>query len=587
MKKNEIRKVGTVAVLLIAMLLGGNVKAQQNYTFPQWFDSVKLGIMIHYGLYSVPSYSDREQYAEWFYKGYVGEDTLRQNFVKRVYGDKFDYFDFTKYFTAELFDAEQWIDLFERAGAKYIVFSSKHHDGFCLWDTKTTEKNSMNSPAHRDFIKELRDACDKNGNVRFGLYYSLMEWHNPIFRWTFDTVGLEKYVDEYMLPQFKELVDLYKPSLVFADGDWDFNYKQLKSEEMVNYLIEKVGKDEAIVNNRWGNGNPYGFLTPEYSAGINVKDRPWSECRSLARSFGLNRISPIEDYLTAEDLVQHFVQLVSMGGGLMLNVGPAADGRIPLLQQERLLQLGEWLNINGDAIYGTKAWEKSFNTKNMTDTLMAKQLNFNWVRNSPKRNITEDNFQIVWKNTVVFDKDTTLLLQVSADDEANVQFITKKGVVYNQTAKINQPINEIFSFKKGEVYEIVVSYEETDLEASLSFKAKDLNDKEVLLPVKTDWYGEVTCLQPTVYFTAKDDDLYAFEMNDLSKSLRIYDMAKPNKDMKITLLGSEHINLKWKYVDNKKDGNYIEIDLSDLSMADVKSKYAYVFKLEGYLKAKK
>ncbi|MBQ7985181.1 MAG: alpha-L-fucosidase, partial [Bacteroidales bacterium] len=312
-----MKKQFSVLLILVTILLQNAVKAQQENVFPQWFDSVKLGVMIHYGLYSMPSYSGREQYAEWFYKGFVTSDTLRQNFVKRVYGEDFSYFDFAKMFKAELFNADEWIDLFEKSGAKYIVFSSKHHDGFCLWDTKTTNKNSMNTPAHRDFVKELKKACEGK-DMRFGLYYSLTEWDNPIYRWTFDTAGIEKYVDRYLIPQFKELVDMYKPSIVFADGDWDFDYKTLRSEEMVDYLTKTVGKDEVIVNNRWGTGNPYGFLTPEYSAGINVTDRPWSECRSLARSFGLNRFSPLEDYLTAEELIKHFVQLVSMGGGLML-----------------------------------------------------------------------------------------------------------------------------------------------------------------------------------------------------------------------------------------------------------------------------
>lgn len=214
-----------------------------SYNYPTWFDSAKLGIMIHYGLYSVPSYSGKEQYAEWFYKGYIGEDTLRQNFVKRVYGENFNYFDFTKYFTSELFDADEWISLFKKSGANYIVFSSKHHDGFCLWDTKTTKKNSMNAPSHRDFIKELKLACDKY-DMRFGLYYSLMEWDNPYYRWTIDTIGVEKYVDKYLIPQFKELVDEYKPVLIFADGDWDFSYKTLRSEEMVQYFYNRVGKEE-------------------------------------------------------------------------------------------------------------------------------------------------------------------------------------------------------------------------------------------------------------------------------------------------------------------------------------------------------
>ena len=570
----------SVYILLFAFILTQChcLKAQQQQNFPAWFDSVKLGIMIHYGLYSVPSYSDREQYAEWFYKGFVTDDTLRQNFVKRVYGDNFSYFDFTKYFKAELFDADQWIDLFKKAGAGYIVFSSKHHDGFCLWGTKTTDKNSVKAPSHRDFLKELKTACNKR-NIRFGLYYSLMEWDNPIFRWSFDTVGIDKYVNDYLLPQFKELVDLYKPSLVFADGDWDFDYKTLRSGEMVNYLTEKVGKDEVIVNNRWGNGNPYGFLTPEYSAGINVKDRPWSECRSLARSFGLNRLSPLEDYLSAEELIKHFVQLVSMGGGLMLNVAPSADGQIPLIQQERLLQLGQWLAINGEAVYGSKPYKTPYLTEDKTENITASALDFDWVRNAPVKNCTEDNFSILWTNTYTPKKSETLTFVLTADDQAEV-FVSENGKkLFNGTATKNAPLKFALDFKKGRKYSFEVRYEEIDVEAYLHLKAEDKDGNAFDFAGDKQWSGKVHWQQPVMFFTTNNSNLYAVVTQDLGKQLAFDIDNVPDKNMKITLLGSENVDLPWQYINGR-----IVIDLSNLTMADIKSRYAYVFRLEGFLK---
>ena len=552
------------------------ILSNQNY-FPTWFDSVKLGIMIHYGLYSIPSYSDKEQYAEWFYKGLISNDTLRINFQKRIFGENFTYFDYMPLFKAEMFDANSWIALFKRAGAKYIVFSSKHHDGFCLWDTKTTSKNSMRTPANKDFLKELKEACNKQ-DIRFGLYYSLMEWHNPYYKWTIDTLGLDKYVDKFLIPQFKELVDLYEPSLVFADGDWDFDYKQLRSQEMVNYLIDKVGKDEVIVNNRWGVGNPYGFLTPEYSAGIKEKNRPWSECRSLARSFGLNRISPLEDYFSAEDLIKHFVQLVSLGGGLMLNVAPSADGQIPLLQQERLLQLGDWLSINGEAIYGSKPYYKSFDEKIMTYEIYSPTLDFDWVRNAPIKNCTEDNFTIDWQNEYTPKYDETLTFILNADEQAEISISLDGELQYNGKATKYEDLQFSFEFKQNKTYKFFVYYQEEDIDAHLSLLIKDKNGKTFTFKGNRDWKGKVSWKQPTMYYTTNRNNLYAISIEELDSSISFHLDKVPNKNMKILLLGSESKELEWKY-----NNEVLTIDLSNLTMRDIKSKYAYIFKLENYL----
>lgn len=548
-----------------------------SYNYPTWFDSAKLGIMIHYGLYSVPSYSGKEQYAEWFYKGYIGEDTLRQNFVKRVYGENFNYFDFTKYFTSELFDADEWISLFKKSGANYIVFSSKHHDGFCLWDTKTTKKNSMNAPSHRDFIKELKLACDKY-DMRFGLYYSLMEWDNPYYRWTIDTIGVEKYVDKYLIPQFKELVDEYKPVLIFADGDWDFSYKTLRSEEMVQYFYNRVGKEEAIINDRWGREFQYGFKTPEYSSGIKEKNRPWSECRSLSRSFGLNRNAMLEDYMSEKDLIHHFVQLVSLGGGLMLNVSPSADGQIPLLQQERLLSLGNWLSINGEAIYNSKPYKKSMDYEQKTDSICSETLDFNWVRNAPVKNCTEDNFAINWTNKFIVNKNTKYDFILRADDEASLEIIQNGKQQYQTTATKNNEVNFTFNFRKNIQYEMLVNYKENDIDANLSLLASKENEKPKAFMGSDVWKGIVSWQQPSVCYTTRENNLYAIVFNINSRYITLKLDRTPQEDMKVNLLGNEDIPLSWQYANGE-----LKIDLSSLAFKEIKSKYAYVFCLKNYL----
>ena len=149
--------------------------------YPEWFSDAKLGIFIHYGLYSVPSYSDKEQYAEWFYKGLISNDSLRINFQKEVFGENFEYRDYKDLFKAELFDAVEWADLFAKSGAKYILFTSKHHDGYCMWDSEYAKGwSSATTTPNRDFCAELADEVRKRG-VRFGLYYSLTEWTNPLY----------------------------------------------------------------------------------------------------------------------------------------------------------------------------------------------------------------------------------------------------------------------------------------------------------------------------------------------------------------------------------------------------------------------
>lgn len=367
--------------------------------YPQWFSDAKLGIFIHWGVYSVPSYSSPEGYGEWYYRGLMTGDTARVNFQKRVYGEDFTYRDFDSMFKAELFSAEQWADLFEKSGARYVLLVTKHHDGYCLWDSKySPDWNSVVGGPKRNIVKELTDAV-RAKDMKMGFYYSLPEWTNPLHIWMQDDDdSISDYVDNHMIPQFKELVSTYKPSIVFADGEWNNSSEQWHAAELISWYYNIVG-DEAIVNDRWGAGSDYGFRTPEYSSGIQKTDRPWAECRGLGRSFGLNRNEPLHNYLTSDELIRHFVKLVSAGGGMTLNVGPAADGMIPLIQQERLLALGKWLEINGEAVYGTKPYTKFYEMKPVEVRRHDSVIDFDWVRNSPDPRISYDNFTATWTTT--------------------------------------------------------------------------------------------------------------------------------------------------------------------------------------------
>jgi alpha-L-fucosidase len=194
--------------------------------------------------------------------------------------------------------------------------------------------------------------------MKFGFYYSLYEWFNPL--WLEDR---PRYVTEHMLPQFKDVVTRYRPSIIFADGEWDMPSKDWKSEEFLAWLYnESPCKEDVIVNDRWGSGVRHkhgGYFTTEYGAGMPDASHPWEENRGMGFSYGYNRNEPLDNYRTGRELVWMFADLVARGGNLLLNVGPTADGRIPEIMQDRLKDMGEWLAVNGEAIYGTRTWKRS------------------------------------------------------------------------------------------------------------------------------------------------------------------------------------------------------------------------------------
>ncbi len=327
---------------------------------PEWFADAKFGVFIHWGVYSVPAWGAREQYAEWYWNNMSNKkaDNPWWQFHKKNYGENFDYRDFAPQFRCELFDADQWADLFARAGAKYIVPTSKHHEGFCLWPSAEASRtwgrpwNAVEIGPKRDLMGELRTAVEKRG-VKFGFYYSLYEWFNPL--WLQDK---PRYVTEHMIPQFKDVVTRYRPWIIFSDGEWDLPSKDWKSEELLAWLFnESPCKDTVVINDRWGKECRHkhgGYWTTEYGAGLKDASHPWEESRGMAYSYGYNRAETADDYKPAREMILTLIDLVSRGGNFLLDIGPTADGRIPVIMQQRLLDIGDWLRVNGEAIYGTR-----------------------------------------------------------------------------------------------------------------------------------------------------------------------------------------------------------------------------------------
>jgi alpha-L-fucosidase len=367
------------------LLLGAVVLGAQTYQptwesvdsrpVPSWFGDAKFGIFIHWGTYSVPAYAPvlpgKLAYAEWYWHAITegrkpGADPVDAGswaFHQRVYGADFPYQNFAPMFKAELFDPAHWADVFQRSGAKYVALTSKHHEGFALWPSKEASAtwgrpwNSVEVGPHRDLVGDLGAAVRDKG-LKMGVYYSLYEWYNPL--WLSDK---PRYVKEHMTPQFKDLVTRYKPAIIFSDGEWEQPSSEWHSPELLAWLYnESPVKDDVVVNDRWGKDTRHkhgGYWTTEYTPGLTGMDHPWEESRGMGFSYGYNRAERLEHYHTGRELVILLTDLVSRGGNLLLDIGPAADGTIPVIMEERLLQIGDWLKVNGESIYGTKPWKKT------------------------------------------------------------------------------------------------------------------------------------------------------------------------------------------------------------------------------------
>ena len=378
MKDKSIKKVAVLFMLVC--MFATTTFAQKTYTsdwesidgrpIPQWFTDAKFGIFIHWGVYSVPAWGPLpkdgaegiyECYSEHYWHRLVNNNPLFVKHHNQVYGEGFKYPDFVKDFKCEMYQPDDWAKLFQDAGAKYVVLTSKHHDGFALWPSEYAWNwNAVDVGPHRDILGDLTAAVKKTG-LRMGYYYSLLEWFNPLYQKNVDT-----YVERHMLPQMKELVNTYEPEIFWTDGEWDYTSDRLRSTDFLSWLYnESPVKETVVVNDRWGKetrSKHGGFYTTEYdlvhsgTMDESMMAHPWEECRGIGHSFGFNRNENLEDYSSSEELVHLLIEKVAMGGNLLLNIGPTADGRVPVIMQQRLIDMGKWLNVNGEAIYETRPW---------------------------------------------------------------------------------------------------------------------------------------------------------------------------------------------------------------------------------------
>jgi alpha-L-fucosidase len=386
MRRRDVLK--TISAAPLALAAPFRMKAQEkryqptwdsidSRPMPKWYADAKFGIFIHWGVYSVPAYAPvnvkgETPYSEWYWhsleegkkrNGKPGDGMHTWEFHRKTFGPDFPYFDFAPKFTAELYDPEKWADLFVRAGAKYVAPTSKHHDGFTLWKSEEANKhwkrpwNSVDIGPKRDVLLELTEAGRKRG-LQMGIYYSLYEWYNEL--WLHDR---QRFIQEHFFPQFKDVVNHVKPAIIFTDGEWEIPSEEWHSPELLAWLFnESPVKDEVVIDDRWGKETRHkhgGYYTTEYTSGMQQSEHAWEESRGMGYSYGYNRVETLKDYHTDRQLVHMLVDIVSRGGNLLLDIGPRADGQIPTIMEERLVQIGDWLRPNGDAIYGTRSWKRS------------------------------------------------------------------------------------------------------------------------------------------------------------------------------------------------------------------------------------
>ncbi len=375
----------TVVSAVVTMPAQGPAKYEatldslDQHPLPQWYAGAKLGIFIHWGLYSVPGwaplnhpdhdfssadYIKYNPYAEWYLNVLRVPGSPTEAYHREHFGANFSYYDFAPTFNRE---SQKWnpdamAEAFREAGARYVVLTSKHHEGFTLWPSKTPNpsptlpKNEQH--AERDIVGELTEAVQKQG-MKMGLYYS------GGYDWTFNTGPIQTSSDydvvkpqsqaygDYAFAQIHELIDRYHPAVLWNDIDWPKTGRALQVEADYYNSVP-----DGVIDDRFGIKHS-DFTSPEYERLDKISAKKWEECRGLGRSFGYNRAEGEAETIAPGDLIALLVDIVSKNGNLLLDVGPEADGTIPPVQMERLKALGAWLKQNGEAIYDTTPWTQA------------------------------------------------------------------------------------------------------------------------------------------------------------------------------------------------------------------------------------
>ncbi|HEX6685310.1 MAG TPA: alpha-L-fucosidase [Candidatus Limnocylindrales bacterium] len=316
-----------------------------------WFAQAKLGIFVHWGIYAVDGVAE-----SW---SFFGGEVSHADYMAQLNG-----------FTAANYDPEAWADLFARAGARYAVLTTKHHDGVALWDTRATDLSVVTrTPAGRDLVGPYADALRRRG-LRVGLYFSHNDWNHPDYptvrpsklhrpwvdnRYAMpvpgreDPAAWERYLRVVHRGQIRELVDNYRPDLLWFDGAWERDASQWPMGAVHEQILARA--PHTVLNGRLGGYGDY--ATPELGVPITPPAGPWELCYTIGDKWGYQPGDT--DYKSVRELVRVFAETIGGGGNLLLNTGPREDGTLVPEHVERLEGLGSWIRAHEEAVYPTIA----------------------------------------------------------------------------------------------------------------------------------------------------------------------------------------------------------------------------------------
>ncbi|VTT86210.1 Alpha-L-fucosidase [Halorubrum sp. DM2] len=361
---------------------------------PEWYNDAKLGIFIHWGVYSVPAWAptdgeiggeDDSSYAEWYPYHMYRDGSATQTYHEETYGEDIEYADFIDDWEAENWDPEEWASLFDDVGAGYVVLTGEHHDGFPLWHSHYTKYNAAEMGPERDLVGDLAEAVREYGLKFAASYHANYNYYQPGFEGQFGHPDFEpgepaedqggpgpEYVD-FMNAKHRELIRKYDPDLLWFDVP-KAESDHLNARELIaDYYNQAIERGQAVAVNDRASTDAIGptinienegpdaeyhgdFITPEYTSYDEIQEDKWETCRGIGHSFGYNAAEDEDSHLSTAELIHSFVDIVAKNGNLLLNVGPRADGTIPELQRRPLVGLGEWLDVNGEAIFGSRPW---------------------------------------------------------------------------------------------------------------------------------------------------------------------------------------------------------------------------------------
>ena len=391
------------------------------HPLPDWYDDAKLGVFLHWGVYSVPGWAPQvgdiqellrtegpegmlrnNPYAEWYRNTMQIDGSPTQQHHRETYGPDFAYDDFIPAFNAgsSSADLDAVADLCRGAGARYVVLTTKHHEGFTLWPSSIPHPHKGYYHAERDLVGDMTAAVRAHG-MRMGLYYS------GGYDWPFNDAVLRKAADamlavpatvdyqEYATAHVREIVERYQPDVLWNDVAWPpggelaalfaYYYNTVPEGVINDRWIQPSGRRNLVTDSlaraagdliqllwkhipekdkqlTFPGAHWYDFRTPEYAVFDEIQDKKWEATRGVGHSFGANRNERPEDIVTTTELVRMLVDVVSKNGNLLIGIGPDEFGRIPEQQQAPLHGLGAWMAVNGESIYGTRPWQVAATT---------------------------------------------------------------------------------------------------------------------------------------------------------------------------------------------------------------------------------